>query len=160
AGEKRLTEKARDDALNLKGIAEKAMASEEEARKKLESVEYGRTMQVAYQEWRDNNVAAARALVAATPPEMRGWGWRDLHRICHSDLLTLEGHAEPVLSVAYSPDGKRIVTGSVDNTAKVWDAQTGKAVVSLKGNRHWVSSVAFSPDGSRILTGSYDKTAK
>ena len=41
---------------------------------------------------------------------------------------TLTGHSEPVLSVAYSPDGKHIVSGSCDRTVKIWDAQSGKKV--------------------------------
>jgi tetratricopeptide (TPR) repeat protein len=62
--------------------------------------------------------------------------------------------------VSFSPDGTRIVTGSEDNTANVWDARTGTALIELKGHRHWVGSVSFSPDGTRIITGSWDSTAK
>ena len=61
------------------------------AREKLAGVEYGRTMEVAHQEWRENNVAATLALLESTRPELRGWEWRYLHRLCHSDLLTLKG---------------------------------------------------------------------
>jgi WD40 repeat protein len=62
--------------------------------------------------------------------------------------------------VAFSPDGQRIVTGSDDQTAKVWDSASGKELLTLKGHGSWVSSVAFSPDGQRIVTGSADQTAK
>jgi DNA-binding beta-propeller fold protein YncE len=65
-----------------------------------------------------------------------------------------------VRSVAFSPDGKRIVTGSFDKTAKVWDAVTGKEGFALKGHKNWVNAVAFSPDGQRIVTGSEDNTVK
>ena len=58
--------------------------------------------------------------------------------------------------MAFSPDGKRIVTGSGDQTVKVWDAETGQKL-ALKGHTH-VSSVAFSPDGKRIVTGSGART--
>ena len=44
---------------------------------------------------------------------------------------TLTGHSDLVYSVAYSPDGKHVVSGSRDNTVKVWDAQTGKEVSVL-----------------------------
>ena len=54
----------------------------------------------------------------------------------------------------------RIVTGSCDQTAKVWDAQTGTLLLELKGHTEPVMSVAFSPDGSRIITASADRTAK
>jgi len=65
-----------------------------------------------------------------------------------------------VCCVAFSPDGRRIVTGSWDDTAKVWDAASGKVLLTLKGHIDWVRSVAFSPDGRRIATGSDDRTAK
>jgi hypothetical protein len=61
--------------------------------------------------------------------------------------------------VAFSPDGKRILTGSHDSTAKVWDADKSQQVLFLKGHTGSVTSVAFSPDGKRILTGSQDGTA-
>ena len=47
---------------------------------------------MAHQEWRENNVAAALALLDSTRPDLRGWEWRYVHRLCHSDLLTLKGH--------------------------------------------------------------------
>jgi tetratricopeptide (TPR) repeat protein len=65
-----------------------------------------------------------------------------------------------VSSVAFSPDGTRIVSGSTDRTAKVWDAATGKPVLELKGNAYGIGSVGFSADGTRIITASYDQTPK
>jgi WD40 repeat protein len=62
--------------------------------------------------------------------------------------------------VAFSPDGKRIVSGSVDKTVKVWEVQTGKELFTLQGHTGLVQSVAFSPDGSQILSGSWDGTVK
>ena len=49
---------------------------------------------------------------------------------------------------------------SEDRTAKVWEAQTGKEIVTLKGHTYRISSVVFSPDGTRILTGSLDQTGR
>ena len=91
-------------------------------------------------------------------------------------------HSKFVLSVAFSPDGKTIVSGSSDETLKVWDAGTpsppdpsprrnlttsplATASLELKAEKqsahgHVVSSVAFSPDGKTIVSGSYDKTLK
>src|SRR5439155_1623168 len=68
--------------------------------------------------------------------------------------LTLSGHSGPVYSVAWSPDGKRLATGSYDKTAKVWDAEAGKELLTLGGHRDRVWSVAWSPDGKRLATGS------
>jgi len=61
--------------------------------------------------------------------------------------------------VALSPDGRRVVTGSDDRTARVWDAATGKELFHLKGQRDGIFAVAFSPDGLHIVTGSRDQTA-
>ena len=67
----------------------------------------------------------------------------------------LTGHTGPVTSVAFSPDGKRIVSGSGDKTVRVWDAATGQPVgAPLTGHTDSVTSVAFSPDGQRIVSGS------
>jgi WD40 repeat protein len=57
-------------------------------------------------------------------------------------------------AVAFSPDGKRVMTGS-----QLWDAETGKLLQTFTGHVYSVNSVAFSPDGTRVLTGSSDKTA-
>ena len=59
-----------------------------------------------------------------------------------------------------TPDGARIVTGSADRTARVWDAKTGAELVQLKGHTDEVRSVAVTPDGARIVTGSADRTAR
>ena len=59
-------------------------------------------------------------------------------------------------SVAFSPDGQRIVTGSQDQTAKVWDSETGQELFALTGHQAAVLSAAFSPDGKCIVTGACD----
>ena len=105
----------------------------------------------------------------------------------HEQKCTLTGHSAAVNSVAYSPDGKQIVSGSDDNTVKVWDAQTGEEVndhvlpsshhlllralvltfvliheqeCTLTGHWGYVMSVAYSPDGKHIVSGSYDNDVK
>jgi WD40 repeat protein len=60
--------------------------------------------------------------------------------------------------IAFSRDGRRIVSGSYDKTVRVWDAATGSEVLKLRGHTYNIVSVAFSPDGSRIASGSLDRT--
>jgi WD40 repeat protein len=75
-------------------------------------------------------------------------------------VQVMEGHISDVSSVAYSPDGAHIVSGSDDKTVRVWDAQTGKLLAVLEGHSGSLNSVAFSPDGAHIVSGSYDKTVR
>jgi WD40 repeat protein len=75
-------------------------------------------------------------------------------------LLTLTGHTKAANSAAFSPDGRRIVSGSDDQTVRVWDASTGAQLQLLRGHTDDVLSVAFSPDGSRILSSGADDTAR
>lgn len=75
-------------------------------------------------------------------------------------LVVQLGHSDKVRSAALSPDGRRLVTGSNDHTAILWDADTGQELHTLRGHSNSVTSVAFSPDGHRVLTGSEDHTAK
>jgi WD40 repeat protein len=73
----------------------------------------------------------------------------------------LHGHSGHVNSVAFSPDGSRIVSGSLDDTIRLWDAETGDAIGKpLQGHSTTVYSVASSPDGSRIVSGSRDNTIR
>jgi WD40 repeat protein len=62
--------------------------------------------------------------------------------------------------VAYSPDGRRIVTAGEDGKARVWDARSGRLLTTLIGHTGWVFAARFSPDGRRIATGSTDGTAR
>jgi eukaryotic-like serine/threonine-protein kinase len=106
------------------------------------------------------------------PVEQRGWEWHYLKRQLHGSIFTLYGHRCAVTSVAFSPDGTRIVTGAgnqnVPFEAKVWDARTGMHLFDLKGLapsvRGWGNipdvSVAFSADSKRIVTAGGDKTAR
>src|SRR5262249_8521199 len=82
------------------------------------------------------------------------------------DLLTLQGHSEGVSGVAFSPDGKRLASGSTprgrelvpggsapitSGEVKVWDAQTGQELLTLKGH---TTCVPFGPDGTPLASGS------
>jgi Tol biopolymer transport system component len=73
--------------------------------------------------------------------------------------VTLKGHAEPVLSVTFSPDGKTLASGGADRCIKLWDVATGNNTVTLTGEGDRSMSVAFSPDGKTLASGSSSGTA-
>ncbi|KAF7978742.1 hypothetical protein HWV62_44752 [Athelia sp. TMB] len=76
-------------------------------------------------------------------------------------LKTIEGHKEDVTSVAYSLDGKHIVSGSWDKTIRISDAETGETVAGpFIGHTNWIMSVDFSPDGKYVASGSFDGTVR
>jgi WD40 repeat protein len=74
---------------------------------------------------------------------------------------TLSGHEGIVSSVAFSPDGNRLVTGSLDRTARVWDLNDPNAPpLVLAGHANSVNDVAFSPDGTRVVSGAHDQKVR
>ena len=148
----------RDEA---RALAQKLQAALEQLRR----TTYTAHMNLAQHAWEAGVTDQMLELLERHRPklgetDLRNFEWYYLYRLCHADLLTLKGHAGRVHSVAYSPDGKRLISGSADKTVKVWDAQTGQEVRTLQGHTDSVSSVAFSPDGKRLASGSADKTVK
>jgi len=83
-----------------------------------------------------------------------------LHEPLRFPLRTLTGHTGRVWSVAFSPDGQFLASGSGDKTVKIWRVSDGKEVRTLTGHTDLVLSVAFSPDGQFLASGSDDKTVK
>jgi hypothetical protein len=164
---KAVAEQARDGEATARAATEKALEGEAKARataeqlgEKVARLEYGRSMEVAHQEWREANIGTTLAVLEGTRADLRGWEWRYVQRLCHSELLTIKGNRGPISSASFSPDGAWVVTASFDGTAKVWDARSGALALTCKGHTGQVRSASFSSDGTQIVTASYDKTAK
>ena len=77
-----------------------------------------------------------------------------------AELFTLRGHEGNVHGVAWSADGRRIATASIDSTVRIWDSRTGNLQFTLTGHTASVVVAKWSPDSTRLATGSEDGTAK
>ncbi len=139
---------ARDEALHSEDIARHAA--------------YAAQLNLAERDWSDANIAGVlRQLNQTRPPpgktDLRGFEWYYLDRLSRSWGRTVTGHTAPVLSVAYSPDGRRLASASYDRTIKLWDAATGQVIRTLSAGKE-VEAVVFHPDGTR-LASSHDGIA-
>ena len=139
-----------------------ASASEKGARRQaidLERQLYINRVNRAYGEWRENNITLAEALLEECPLGLRGWEWSYCRRLCHLDRLTLRGNGQPIHSLAFSPDGRWIITAAQElgqdegapGEWALWDAATGRAIESRPTRGSWV--VAVAPTGTMVAAG-------
>jgi WD40 repeat protein/serine/threonine protein kinase len=150
------TKRAEDE----KKLADIAKRAAEENERTAEWRLYASQINSAQREWETSNVHLAYHYLNSCRQDFRGWEYDYLYTLFNKNQQTIRGHAEWVLIVAFSPDGKKIVSGSWDKTLKLWDASNGIEILSLKGHKGAVDCVAFSPDGKEIVSGSDDGTLK
>lgn len=74
--------------------------------------------------------------------------------------FTLSGHTDEVNTIAFSPDGQQLASGSDDQTIKIWNLNQRQELSTLRGHTNWVYSVAISPNSQTLVSGSKDKTVK
>ena len=143
----------------------KAEAQERIALEKAEQLareDYVNRVNRAYREVQDDNIRLAEDLLHGCPPERRGWEWHYVKRLAHLDLMTLEGGSGSVETLAFSPVGQWVVTGTgkplyddspggPSPSIHVWDVAAGTRRRTLQGmTSAIVAGLAVSPDGTKI----------
>src|SRR5207247_1049101 len=104
---------------------------------------YFQRIALAEREWSANDLRGMEQLLEACPADLRGWEWHYLRRRRHKSLPIMT-HAQVVLSVTVSRDGGRIASCSQDGIVKIWDATTGREILSFQAHKNHARSVAFS----------------
>jgi len=147
----------RDNALAAQRQAERQRQRAEVSEQQAQNLLYAANMNLGQHAWEQNNMIRLRQSLeeTATYPD-RGFEWYYWQRQAHLEIRTYRGHTDGIWSVAFSPDGQRIVTASQDGTTKVWEVNSGKELLTLHYASLFLPKVAFSPDGQRILTTSAD----
>ncbi len=138
---------------------------------------YVADMSLARVAWDESNVVLTHELLdkyrpRAGEPDLRGFEWYYLDRLARGGQRVIEAHAGGVTTVAFTPDGKRLITSGVTQPSrrfpspkgtpgavKLWDAATGRPLpLALAGPSDTVAEVALSPDGTRLAASHRDRT--
>ncbi len=158
--QKKLAAAKQNEAETQRDEAERQKAFAQQQLERAEWLSYANQIKLAQMEWNYGDPTIARKALDSCRMSFRGWEHDFLHTEITRNQRTLQGHSDAIDDVVFSPDGKRIVSGSWDHTLKIWDVETGKAVDTLRGHTGDVLSVRFSPDGSRVASCSRDGSVK
>jgi WD40 repeat protein/serine/threonine protein kinase len=167
--EKRAADRAKDEAVSRRDEVEKLNATLRRAR-------YVADMNLAHHAWADSNLIRTRQLLELHRPrpdeaDLRGFEWHYLRRLFHGELKVLQAHGGTVTAVAFTPDGKRLVScgrsqarqdmnygKDLPHEIKLWDVTTGRQLpLGIKGPTDKARWAALSPDGTRLAAACEDR---
>ncbi|MGA2253760.1 MAG: protein kinase, partial [Thermoguttaceae bacterium] len=163
------TEKAEKLAREQEGLAKQqetlAKQQRQEAVRQREISDgnlYVAHMRQAERDWEQGQIGRLHEMLDSHfpqpgQPDLRGWEWYYYLGLCHGEARTLLRSSSHV-SVAWSPDGKRLATSGRDEKIRVWNAAAGQEILTLSAaTASW--GVAWSPDGKRLASAQWDRTA-
>jgi WD40 repeat protein len=144
---------------DAKEKAEQAKEEAETETKKAERNNYYHHIAHAHAGWREGDLVGVENLLDECLSDQRNWEWHYLKRLCHAHSMVFRGK-DPMLGLAFSPDGQRLACGGLDRIVRVLDAATWKEVRSFRGSTSLIADVAFSPDGQRLAASCFDGSIK
>ena len=148
------------DLAKQKKVTEAALKLSEQARARAEFVVHASRIDAALRLVKNGQLARARDVLLTTDPKLRNWEYSYVMRQTMKLQVDAGGHDKDIESVAFSPDGREVVTASSDGSLKVWDSHAGRLIHTLKGHSDRVCSVAYSADGKSIFSGCWDGSIK
>jgi len=167
-------EQAKEKETVARTQAEQAEQATKQKDEELRHTLYVNSIQLADAKHREGNASQARTLLDSCPEDLRGWEWDRINHTLDQSAMSIATGQEGIVSLALSPDGKRVVSSGWDMTIKVWDMVEGNELVTIKvgdknayiqtlyhgdldgwrqarSNLAWC--IAFSPDGKHIASG-------
>ena len=138
--------------------AEQALQTVTDRNRTIETAFYYNRIALAERELAVNNLRRVDQLLAECPPDFRGWEWNYLKRARYGYRPVVCRAGAPIVEVAFSPDGLRLVSAQIDGNAVIWDASSGKMIHRLPTGDTGLRGAAFSPDGWRVVTNNFGQT--